>query len=150
VIDVETIKVPTDDGMIDVPCYRIEGCDGLVVIMHPFGEFGVAHEPSGLNLSVRYQRAANAFVDMLQLRIAIKEAGIDPTLSKNEFKKALRESEHKHESLCGMTILQSLSFIRGMDKITDIEFPWESFEDSPFGKIEDLKKILYGDKDGKA
>ena len=136
-----TLNIPTTKGQIDVQVYNCESCRNLCVTMTSFGVFEITHTESGRKLYGGFERAANAIVEMMKVEVALISEGIDQPLSMNEFKERIVGSKVKFEELCSMTIMQYINHCRQHEDITN-EFPWESYEDSPFAIIEKLKAKL--------
>jgi len=135
------IKVPTPSGEREVPALRYKKAKGLCVTMCQFGEFEVTHEQSGRRLFGGYERAASAVALMLRIYIAMKDEGIDPEWHMDKVQKAVRVSKQKHEVLSDLTIIESIALHNQVHPFGG-EFPWESFDESPFGEIEYLIKEI--------
>lgn len=131
------MKVPTPSGEREVPALRYKKAKGLCVTMCQFGEFEVTHERSGRRLIGGYERAASATAIMLRFYIAMKEAGIDPELDMDDIQAAVRSSKEKHEVLSDNSIIEYIA-LHNQCFTFGGEFPWESFDESPFGDIEFL------------
>ncbi|PJC87797.1 hypothetical protein CSW98_01330 [Vibrio sp. HA2012] len=136
-----TIKVITPSGWTDVPAYTLHGCDGLAVTMCEFGRFEVTHVKSGRQLIGNFERAVNAVIHMAELSLGAKEVGIDFNLEMEPLRLSMIKSRVKCKRLMDMTIMQYLSVVKPIMGFSG-EFPWESSDDSPFAKLEELKALL--------
>lgn len=135
----ETIKVPTGLGYIDVPAHTEEKCHNLCVTMVNFGSFEITHITSGRRLYGGFERASSAVVEMLKLELSFRDIGINSPMSMSEIQSAILDSDLKVSRLGGMRVIEYIKLCCGLEKITN-EFPWESFEESPFGIAEELRK----------
>lgn len=130
-------KVLTDRGLIDAPGVRHEKCNHLCVTMTNFGRFEITHIKSGKLISSKYERMSSAYRDMIALEIALIQMGIPSDLDTDEFMSEVKKSTIVPDVL-GVSFIE---WIR-LNKIIDTEFPWESYDDSPYGKAEELIEKL--------
>lgn len=139
----KTLNIPTTSGHMDVPVHYEEGCHNLCVTMTHFGNFEITHIESGRKLYGDFERAASATAEMLRLELAFIEIGINEPKGMEEIQELILNNEQKIDRLGDMRVIEYIKVSSGLGKITG-EFPWESFEDSPFGKIEELRKEFNG------
>lgn len=138
----KTTTVITTDGHKDVPVFFHDGITGLCVTMCQFGRFEITHQKTGRFILSGYERASSAVAAMLKLHIAMKEAGIELNAEMHAIQKQVKEASNiNHEVLSGMSIIESITIHKQLFNISG-EFPWESFDESPFGEIERLKKLI--------
>lgn len=138
---VDKITIPTTSGDMVVPAHFEEGCNNLCVTMTHFGQFEITHIKSGRKLYGDFERAATATSEMLKLELALHEIGIITSKEMEEIQRLVIESDKKVSRLGDMRVIEYIKISSGLGKITS-EFPWESFEESPFATIEEYRKQL--------
>ncbi|EIF2256606.1 TPA: hypothetical protein ACMDP8_000084 [Vibrio cholerae] len=136
-----TLKVKTEKGHVPVPAIFIEGVDGLAITMSGFGLFEVTHTKSGYMIIGRYERFANALVEMLSLYLAMKEAGINFDVEVDEFKCQVKKAQNQSQYLNDLTIISYLQVMKPIIGLSG-EFPWESCDEGPHADIEKLMKKI--------
>lgn len=135
------ITIPTTSGDMIVPAHFEDGCNNLCVTMTHFGQFEITHIKSGRKLYGDFERAATATAEMLKLELAFHEIGIVTSKEMEEIQKLVIENDKKVSRLGDMRVIEYIKMSSGLGKITG-EFPWESFEESPFGEIKKLRKEI--------
>lgn len=137
-----TAKVITSVGEINVPAFFNDKVNDLCVTMTNFGTFDVTHRKTGRKLVGGYERASSAIASMIEFHIAFKEADIDLSLNMHDiFKLAVDKKDTKHKCLGDVSIVEAVNLHNSTFAVSG-EFPWESFDESPFGRIEELEKLL--------
>lgn len=127
----ETTRIQTEAGPMMVPALKHKHSKHLCVTMHSFGQFEITHIASGHKVCGSYERAGNAMADMLALSIALISIGVSDDATYEDLKQAIAESDIVIDEL-GMTISQYITLNRLVN-----EFPWETYEESPFKLVDD-------------
>ena len=135
------LKIPTTKGEIEVPVHYEDGCKNLCVTMTNFGSFEITHIHSGRKLYGNFERASSAVCEMLKIELSLRDIGIDEKLPMNLLTQRIINSDKIINRLSDMSVMSYIKFCSGLSNIVD-EFPWETYEESPFGRAEELKKEL--------
>lgn len=132
----ETTQIQTEAGSMTVPALKHKHCKHLCVTMPSFGLFEITHIASGRKVCGNYERAGNAMADMLALSIAFIRIGVSDDATYEDLKQAIKQSDIVIDEL-GMTIPQYITLNRLVN-----EFPWETYEESPFKLVDDRQLVL--------
>lgn len=141
-LQLRQIEIPTKAGVISAPATnKIDEIPYLAVTMSNFGRFEVTHVPSGCRIVGGFERAVNAFVAMAEVQLALDELGID--LSQNNYDKLRADiiAKDKECKIIGMTFREWITLSVTIGAFGG-EFPWESEDDSPYCRFEELMNKL--------
>lgn len=139
----ESLKIPTTQGEHDVAVHYEDNCNNLCVTMTHFGVFEITHKHSGRKLYGGFERASSATSEMLKLELCLTECGIDQPLSMQMIQDSINSNRTKFSRLGDMTIIEYIRLCTNLGKIAN-EFPWETYEESPFGSIDKFREELKG------
>lgn len=136
------VEVSTDKGRFNAPASPVfDEIPNLAVTMTTFGFFEVTHVKTGLRLAGNYERYANAACAMARIQMAFDELGIDSGCDKDEFLSQYNDKNKPCETLGGVHLAQWLNMNnQGLDIAG--EFPWETDEDCPHTRFDELLKDI--------
>lgn len=130
------VTVLTKNGEFDVPASPvIEEIPHFAVTMTNFPIFEVTHVPSGYQIIGGFERAANAYLAMAQIHLALKELGVNSNCDKDKLKDQIKENNTHCVVLGGLEFMTWLTHSKGALKIAG-EFPWEDDETNPHEQFE--------------
>lgn len=145
--DTQTVEIACREGKEAAPAMTHPWCPGLAVTMRIFGEFVVTHVASGMKIGGAYQRAGSAALELVEWAAIAEAVGFSWEADGPTVREAMLAAKDQPVPFPGATSTDSegvrplaigewVSMLRSTFAFE--EFPWESSDESPWGKAEDL------------